>query len=73
MVFDQPAYGLEQPRHLLGQMTIQIRAILFGEPDAFHANAIDIRWGVAYGAHAIGADVLPADIIAPVAGRAIDQ
>jgi hypothetical protein len=39
--------------------------IVVGEPDPFHAEAVDMRRGVAHGAHAVGADVLPADVVAP--------
>ncbi|MCY1294963.1 hypothetical protein D9M70_442830 [compost metagenome] len=39
--------------------------IVVGEADAFHTDAVDVRRGVAHGAHAIGADVLPANVVTP--------
>ncbi|MNR03955.1 hypothetical protein D3C85_1198780 [compost metagenome] len=39
--------------------------VVIGEADALHADAVDARRGVAHGAHAVGADILPTDVVAP--------
>ena len=39
--------------------------VVVGEADALQADAVDGRGGVAHRAHAVGADVLPADVVAP--------
>lgn len=37
--------------------------VVIGELDAFVGDPVDVGGGVTHGAHAIGADVLPADVI----------
>jgi hypothetical protein len=42
-----------------------ILRVVIREANAFHADAIDVRRGVAHRAHAVSTDVLPTDVITP--------